>query len=86
MRALAAKTLGDLCARDATDALTELAVLSRAPVDEADERLGVAAIDALAVLHPRDLEKRLAPLRAKGVRAPVRRAADRALAEPGACR
>jgi HEAT repeat protein len=86
VRALAARTLGTMCVRSATDRLTRLAQLSRSPVDEADERLGVAAIDALSTLHPPDLEKRLAPLRAKEVRLPVRRAAERAIAEPGACR
>jgi HEAT repeat protein len=86
VRALAARTLGVLCARDATDRLTKLAQLARSPVDEADERIGIAAIDALAAIRPPDLEKRLAPLRAKDVRVPVRRAAERALAEPGMCR
>jgi len=86
VRALAARTLGEMCVRSATDRLTKLAHLSRSPVDEADERIGMAAIDALAALHPSDLEKRLAPLRAKEVRMPVRRAAERALAEPGLCR
>jgi HEAT repeat protein len=85
VRALAARTLGTLCVRGATDRLTRLAQLSRAPIDEADERLGMAAIDALAAIHPPDLDKRLAPLRAKENRIPVRRAAERALAEPGVC-
>ncbi len=86
VRALAARTLGAMCVRSATDRLTKLAQLSRSPVDEADERIGMAAIDALAALHPADLEKRLRPLRGKDVRMPVRRAAERALAEPGVCR
>lgn len=86
VRALAARTLGSMCVRSATDRLTKLAQLSRSPVDESDERIGMAAIDALAALRPPDLDKRLAPLRAKEVRMPVRRAAERALAEPGVCR
>lgn len=86
VRALAARTLGAMCVRSATDRLTKLALRSRSPVDEADERIGVAAIDALAALRPGDLSERLAPLRAKEVRAPVRRAAERALAAPGVCR
>ena len=40
VRALAARTLGAMCIRSATDRLTKLAQLSRSPVDEADERLG----------------------------------------------
>ena len=86
VRALAAKTLGAMCMRNAADRLTKLALNSRSPVDEADDRLGMAAIEALGTLHPADLEARLAPLRAKEVRLPVRRAADRAMSEPSACR
>jgi len=86
VRALAARTLGAMCVQDAADRLTKLAHLSRSPVDEADERVGMAAIEALGALHPGDLEQRLAPLRVKEVRMPVRRAAERALAEPSACR
>jgi HEAT repeat protein len=86
VRALAAKTLGAMCVHDAADRLTKLAENARTPAGEADDRIGIAAIEALGALHPADLDKRLAPLRAKEVRLPVRRAAERALAEPGACR
>ncbi len=86
VRALAARTLGALCVRSATDRLTKLAILARSPVDEADERIGMAAIEALSALHPPDLDKRLAPLREKEVRMPIRRAAERVLGEPGTCR
>ena len=86
VRAFAARTLGAMCMHNAADRLTKLAHLARAPVDEADDRIGIAAIDALGALHPQDLEARLAPLRSKDVRLPVRRAADRALTEPGTCR
>ena len=85
VRALAARTLGAMCVQNAADRLTKLAQLSRAPVDESDERIGMAAIEALGALHPADLEKRLAPLREKNNRLPVRRAAERALSEPGTC-
>jgi hypothetical protein len=86
VRALAAKTLGSMCMQNAADRLTKLAQLARAPVDEADDRIGMAAIEALGALHPADLETRLAPLRGKDVRMPVRRAAERALTEPTSCR
>jgi hypothetical protein len=86
VRALAARTLGSMCVQNAADRLTKLAHLSRAPVDEADERIGVAAIEALGALHPPDLEARLKPLRGKEVRTPVRRAAERAMTEPSSCR
>jgi hypothetical protein len=86
VRAVAARTLGELCVQNAADRLTALALLARAPVDEADDRIGIAAIEALGALHPADLAARLAPLRAKEIRMPVRRAAERAASEPGACR
>lgn len=85
VRALAARTLGQLCVQDAADRLTKLAVLALHPVDEADERIGTAALDALAMLHPSDLERRLAPLRAKGSRTLLKRAADLAVTSPGTC-
>jgi HEAT repeat protein len=86
VRAIAARTLGAMCVQNAADRLTKLAYLARAPVDEADDRIGIAAIEALGALHPPDLETRLAPLRGKDVRMPVRRAAERAMAEPTSCR
>ncbi|MDB4934321.1 MAG: repeat protein [Labilithrix sp.] len=86
VRAFAAKTLGAMCVHNAADRLTKLAYLARAPVDEADDRIGIAAIEALGALHPQDLETRLAPLRGKDVRMPVRRAAERAMSEPASCR
>jgi HEAT repeat protein len=86
VRALAAKTLGAMCVQNAADRLTKLAHLSRAPVDEGDDRIGIAAIEALGALHPQDLEARLAPLRGKDVRMPVRRAVERAIIEPTSCR
>jgi HEAT repeat protein len=86
VRALASRTLGAMCIRESADRLTALAQRSRSPVDEADDRVGIAAIEALGALHPPDLESRLAPLREKSVRLPVRKAAERALAEPTVCR
>jgi HEAT repeat protein len=86
VRASAALALGILCDRSAVPRLTKLAMLAQSPVDEADDRVGTAAIEALGALHPGDLERRLAPLRTKDARLPVRRAAERALATPGACR
>ncbi|MDB4941714.1 MAG: repeat protein, partial [Labilithrix sp.] len=86
VRALAARTLGAMCMQNAADRLTKLALATRDPVDEGDDRIGMAAIEALGALHPKDLEARLAPLRSKDARLPVRRAADRALGEPATCR
>ncbi|MFO0740949.1 MAG: HEAT repeat domain-containing protein [Labilithrix sp.] len=85
VRALAARTLGQLCVQDAADRLTKLALLAAHPVDEADERIGNAALDALAMLHPPDLAQRLGPLRANGSRTLLKRAADLAVSAPGTC-
>ena len=77
--------------RPAVCATTELAFLTRAaarvasPADEADLRIGLAALDALGRIHPADLGARLAPLRDKNARPPVRNAANRALADAGTC-
>ena len=86
VRALAARTLGVMCVQTAADRLTKLALNLRSPVDESDERIGMAAIEALGALHPPDLEERLAPLRVKEARPPVHRAADRAMSESTVCR
>ncbi|HEY8077894.1 MAG TPA: HEAT repeat domain-containing protein [Labilithrix sp.] len=86
VRALAARTLGAMCDAGALDRLTKLADRARFPTNDADDRIGIAAIEALGAIHPSDLQKRLAPLLDKGVRMPVRRAAERALSETPACR
>ena len=86
VRAVAATTLGAMCWRDATDRLTKLALHAADPESERQERIARASLQALAMLHPPDLAKRLAPLRAKDVRLPVRTAAERAVADPGTCK
>lgn len=86
VRATAAQTLGALCDRDSVSRLTKLAMLAQSPIDEADDRVGMAAIEALGALHPGDLDKRLAPLRGKDARLPVRHAVERALGSTGVCR
>ncbi len=85
LRVAATRALGAICAAGELDLLTRAAQRAIAPVDEADLRVGVAAIDALGRIHPSDLAARLAPLRAKTVRLPLRNAAERALLEPPAC-
>lgn len=86
VRALAATTLGAMCWRDATDRLTKLALHAADPESERQERIARASLQALAMLHPPDLAKRLAPLRANDVRPQVQQAAERAIREPGTCR
>lgn len=85
VRMAAARTLGAMCVQDARDRLTELALRARQPMTETEDRLGIAAIAALGALHPSDLEGRLAKLREKNVRTPVRFAVERALHEPTTC-
>ncbi|MCL2779393.1 MAG: HEAT repeat domain-containing protein [Polyangiaceae bacterium] len=87
VRALAARTLGTMCVHNAIDTLTNFAERLRVqPASEADERIGTAAIEALSMLHPPDLPKRLAPLARKNVTLGVRHAAERAISNPGTCR
>lgn len=86
VRVLAARALGEMCSHDDTDRLTKLARASTSPVQSQLERdVAFAAIEALGDLHPKDLEKRLAPLLAMGPKAQARAAAERALAAKGAC-
>jgi hypothetical protein len=83
VRARAVLALGAMCDRSATDLLTKLAQRGEQPVDERERRLSAAAIAALGMLHPSDLDKRLAPLGNKSAPLGVREAAKAALtAEP----
>lgn len=86
LRVTATRTLGAVCAVAEVEFLTRAANRALSPIDEADLRLGVAAIDALGRIHPDDLGARLTKLRDKSVRPPLRHAADRAMVEPSACR
>ena len=85
VRAAAARALGAMCVQNATSELTKHALAAKLPTNEANDRIGIAAIEALGALHPKDIEQRLAPLVAKDSRLPVRRAALRAIAEPTTC-
>lgn len=85
LRVAAVRALGAVCASSELDYLGRAAERALHPVDEADLRLGVAALDALGRIHPPDLAKRLEKLRAKDVRTPLRHAAERALVEPTTC-
>ena len=86
VRAAAAHALGAMCVASAADKLTKLALVAKQPANPADDSVGIAAIEALGTLHPQDIEQRLAPLLAKDSRLPVRRAAQRAIADAGSCR
>ncbi|HXX70329.1 MAG TPA: HEAT repeat domain-containing protein [Polyangiaceae bacterium] len=87
VRAQAAAGLGELCDVESTDRLAMLArKLASSDSDAETQLLGLGALRGLAVLHPPDLNDRLAPLLAPGAPAVVRAAAKRALAAPGACK
>lgn len=86
LRVSATRTLGMICAPSELEYLTRAANRALSPIDEADLRVGVAAIDALGRIHPNDLGSRLAKLREKNVRPPLRHAAERAMAETDVCR
>ncbi len=85
VRITATRALGAVCATGEVERLTRAANLALNPADEADLRIGLAAIDALGRIHPGDLARRLEKLRDKKVRAPLRGAADRALVETEIC-
>jgi HEAT repeat protein len=87
VKVAAARALGQMCARSATDILTTFASRGASSVADDDERsLGLAAIEALGHLHPPDLATRLAKARAPDANAYAKRAADAALRETELCR
>jgi hypothetical protein len=73
VRAEAALSLGLLCDQESLGALTEYSHKLASPnADEGDRLMGKSALTALALIHPKDLERRLAPLRDKSSPAAVR--------------
>jgi HEAT repeat protein len=87
VRAEAARALGLVCDREALDGLTKAARgLTAGARDEADVRLGLNAVTALARLQPADLDKRLQPLTAESVPGPLRSRVESAIASgKGGC-
>jgi hypothetical protein len=81
VRVHAIEALGALCDRSQVEALTEIALVGRSPVFEADRKLAVAAIAALGALAPGDLGARLAPLRSDKAPAEIREVSRRVLAQ-----
>lgn len=65
VRTRAVLALAEMCDRGSLDLFTRLAGAAVKPTDERDRRLGAAAVAALSVVHPADLEQRLSPLLAK---------------------
>jgi hypothetical protein len=86
VRAEAALSLGMLCDVKSLNALTEFARVLASPTAEDSQRLiGRGSLAALALIHPADLEKRIAPLRDKKVPVAIRLFAQTALRTPGRC-
>lgn len=86
VRSQAARTLGTVCSVADLDRLTTLAQATLTPVAfELEREVGLAAIEALGMIHPADLPKRLAPLRSPKAPVTLKAAADRALAAPPRC-
>lgn len=85
VRARATLALAMMCDARSVEGWTKLAARAKAPVEEADRRLGGAAIAALGAVHPRDIERRLAPLLEKDTPLPLREMARLAIASPGQC-
>jgi hypothetical protein len=85
VRVAAVNALGAMCDGGSVDALSELAQKGRAPFYEADRKLAVAAILALARLAPTDLDARLAPLRGAEVPGDIRDMVKVALSKRGGC-
>jgi hypothetical protein len=86
VRAQAMLALAAMCDSRSLDTWTKLAQRAKAPVNEADRRLGSAAIAALGAVHPRDIGERLGPLLQKDTPLAVREMARVAVAAKGQCR
>lgn len=87
VRAEAARSLGEICDYGSVSALTDAARgLTHGAHDEADVRLGLHAVTALARLNPKDLDERLAPLTAESVHGPLKARIESAIArDRGGC-
>jgi HEAT repeat protein len=86
VRAEAALSLGFLCDVQSVPVLTGYASKLASPTaDERERMIGKNALVGLSLIHPADLDKRLAPLRTKDAPTPVRLFADMALRSRGHC-
>lgn len=87
VRATAAASLGLMCDRTMTDALTKTALqFAKLTSSESERLVGKASLTALGRLAPPDLRERLAPFFAKGAPQIAQYAAEAALQHPEPCR
>lgn len=86
VRAASAVSLGQLCDTASADELTAQArLLGSLTISEAELLLGRAGLQGLALLKPKDLQQRLAPLLDAKAPAAARRLARQALQLPSQC-
>ena len=86
VRAEAALSLGLLCDGASLASLTAYSRKLASPTaEESDRLLGKSALTALALIHPNDLDRRIAPLRDKTAPPAVRLFALTALHTPSRC-
>lgn len=86
VRVEAARALGAVCSRADLDRLTVLAEATLTPMAfELEREVGLAAIEALGMIHPADLQKRLSPLRSAKAPVTLKAAADRAFTAAPRC-
>jgi hypothetical protein len=85
VRAKAVIALGAMCDARSLGELTKLARRLASPGDEVDQRLGAAALTALSMLRPADLEQRIGQLTSAKLPLGVRDLARSALASKGTC-
>jgi hypothetical protein len=85
VRARALLALGAMCDTESLDLLTKLALGAKSLTSEAERRLGAAALMALGDLHPKDLERRIAPLTGKDSPILIREMAKSVLAGKSTC-
>jgi hypothetical protein len=85
LRARSVLALAEMCDKGSVDLFTKLAENAVKPKDERDRRLGAAAVAALSVVHPDDLERRLAPLLAKDAQPGLNEMAKAAIASERGC-
>lgn len=86
VRAAAIEALASMCDAESVDAWTTFAIRAALPLSDDDRRLGVAAITALARVHPPDLRERLAPMLDRRVAPEIAGVVRAALKSQGECR
>lgn len=85
VRKKATEALGMVCDVESLDFLTELVALGEKPTSVGQRDLALAAISALAKIHPSDLAERLAPVMGPKVPTDLRQKAREAESAKRTC-